>query len=74
MLPDLPTATEAGFRDFELEVWFGIYAPADTPRPMVQRLSEAIRQVTADPVFRRRSEGSGTTPAYMDPAELLTLE
>jgi tripartite-type tricarboxylate transporter receptor subunit TctC len=70
MLPDVPTTAEAGFRDFEIEAWFGIYAPAGTPRPVVERLSEAIRRATVDPGFRRRSEESGTTPAYMDPAEL----
>lgn len=70
MLPDIPTTAEAGFGELELEAWFAVYAPADTPPPVVNRLSEAIRQVTADPVFRRRSEESGTTPAYMDLAEL----
>ncbi|WP_426954706.1 Bug family tripartite tricarboxylate transporter substrate binding protein [Muricoccus radiodurans] len=70
MLPDVPTAAEAGLPGFELEAWFGIYAPAGTLAPVVERLSAAIRRVTEMPEFRRRSEESGTYPAYMNPAEL----
>ena len=70
MLPEVPTTAEAGFPDFELEAWFALYAPAGTPQPVVEGLSEAVRGVTGTPEFRRRCEESGTYAAYMNPAEL----
>jgi tripartite-type tricarboxylate transporter receptor subunit TctC len=70
MLPDVPTTAEAGFPAFELEAWFGIYAPAGTPQPVVDKLSAQIRRMTEMPEFRRRCEESGTYAAYMNPTEL----
>ncbi|MCR0985566.1 Bug family tripartite tricarboxylate transporter substrate binding protein [Roseomonas populi] len=70
MLPDVPTAGQAGFPGFELEAWFAVYAPAGTPQPAVERLSAEIGRVVATPEFRRRCEESGTYAAYMNPTEL----
>jgi len=42
-LPDLPTADEAGLKDFELAVWHGVFAPKGTPPAIVQKLSAASR-------------------------------
>ncbi|WP_137177334.1 tripartite tricarboxylate transporter substrate binding protein [Roseomonas sp. AR75] len=70
MLPDVPTTAEAGLPGFELEAWFGIYAPAGTPAPVVARLSDAIRSVVQTEGFRRRALDSGTHVAFMNPEEL----
>jgi tripartite-type tricarboxylate transporter receptor subunit TctC len=70
MLPEVPTTAEAGLPAFELEAWFGIYAPAGTPQPVVDKLSAEIRRVTGTPEFRRRCEESGTYAAYLNPTEL----
>jgi putative tricarboxylic transport membrane protein len=42
-LPDLPTADEAGLKDFELAVWHGVFAPKGTPPAIVQKLSAALK-------------------------------
>ena len=43
--PDLPTMEESGFPDFAIEGWYGIFAPARTPKPIVDKLSADINQV-----------------------------
>src|SRR5215468_11296314 len=45
MLPDLPTAAEAGLPGFELDAWFGFYAPSGTPQPVVDRLAAEIETI-----------------------------
>ena len=44
ILPDVPTMAEAGMPDFETSIWFGVLAPADTPRPIVEKLAHAISE------------------------------
>jgi tripartite-type tricarboxylate transporter receptor subunit TctC len=70
MMPDVPTTAEAGLPGFELEAWFGIYAPAGTPAPIVAKLSAEIRRAVEAESFRRRALDSGTYVAYMAPEEL----
>lgn len=41
--PGIPTLAESGFKDFEVSTWYGVFAPAATPRPVVDRLSQSIR-------------------------------
>ena len=43
-LPDLPTMIEAGVPDFESVLWFGLVAPADTPRPVIDKLARAANE------------------------------
>ncbi len=74
VLPEVPTLAEAGFRDFELLLWNALYAPAGTPRPVIERLNAALRETLADPAIRRRFAEFGTevfpaaeqTPAAAD--------
>ena len=51
-LPDLPTIAEAGVPGYEFEAWFGIVAPAGTPKPVVDRLNQELRRVIALPEVR----------------------
>jgi tripartite-type tricarboxylate transporter receptor subunit TctC len=60
VIPDVPTLAEAGFPGFELILWNAIYAPAGTPRPIVERLNGALRASIADPAMRRRFAEFGT--------------
>jgi len=70
MLPDLPTTAEAGLPGFELDAWFGFYAPAGTPQPAIDRLAAEIEKIVKSDDFKRRAEESGTYAVYMSPAEL----
>ena len=56
-LPDAPTLSEGGLKDFEVVVWHGIYAPKNTPKPIVDRMNAAVRTALKDPdVMRRMAE------------------
>jgi tripartite-type tricarboxylate transporter receptor subunit TctC len=59
-LPETPSFAEAGFPGFELLLWNAIYAPAGTPRPIIERLNAALRDALADPALRQRFAGFGT--------------
>jgi tripartite-type tricarboxylate transporter receptor subunit TctC len=59
VLPDLPTADEAGLPGFEITVWFAMYAPKDTPKPIVDKLSGALQEALKDPDLKSRLSASG---------------
>lgn len=73
MLPEVPTTAEAGLPGFELEAWFGLYAPAGTPQPVISRLAEETGNVVRSAEFRRRAEDSGTYATFMSPDELASF-
>ena len=51
-LPDVPTLRELGHAEIEYTTWFGLFAPAATPRPVVERLHRDVARVLADPELR----------------------
>lgn len=53
-LPDAPTLHEQGLKDFEMVVWHGIYTPRGTPKPIVNRLNEALRASLKDADVQKR--------------------
>ena len=59
LLPDVPTAAEAGLQDFVLDSWLGLFAPAKTPQAVVERLRAATLRAVENPDVRRRLEASG---------------
>jgi tripartite-type tricarboxylate transporter receptor subunit TctC len=68
-LPDVPTAMEAGVKDYEAIGWFGLLAPAATPPTIVQQLSAEIAKAIASPTMRERLMQEGATPVGNSPAE-----
>ena len=71
LLPDVPSLSEAGVRDFEAVAWFGILAPPATPREVVNRLNAEIIKALAAPDLRQRlvdggSEVIGNSPEAAD--------
>jgi len=70
MLPDIPTSKEEGVPSFELVAWFAVYAPANTPRPIVDKLSQAIAAAVNSGQFREKVEAQGAYAAYLDSADL----
>jgi tripartite-type tricarboxylate transporter receptor subunit TctC len=69
-LPQVPTAAESGLKNFNLDSWFAIYAPAGTPPEIVQQLNSEINKILAMPDIRKKAEDSGTTVDTMTPAQL----
>jgi tripartite-type tricarboxylate transporter receptor subunit TctC len=67
--PQLPTFAESGLRDFEISAWDGIFAPAGTPKPIVERLNTAIRKALSDPQLREQLIASGAQSAPMKTAD-----
>ena len=49
ILPDVPTMIEAGMADFETSIWFGLMAPAGTPREVTDKLGKAVREAVQSP-------------------------
>ncbi len=54
VLPDVPTMEEAGLKGFDIGTWFGILAPAATPKPIVAQLSAKIVEIVNSPDFQQR--------------------
>ena len=69
LVPDLPTMIEAGVPGFELTGWLGLFAPAGTPRPIVERLYAEMAKVIAVPEVRERLPGLGYEPVGSTPEE-----
>lgn len=69
LMPDVPTMQEAGLNGVEVTVWYGVLAPAATPRNIVNTLSEAIIKATRSPDIRQRLLDQGAEPVGSTPAE-----
>ena len=54
-LPELPTLGELGYKNLDLDFWHILFAPAGTPRPIIDRLNAALRQALADAKVKRPS-------------------
>ncbi|MDO9435383.1 tripartite tricarboxylate transporter substrate binding protein [Hydrogenophaga sp.] len=59
-LPGVPTTAEAGLPDVRLSSWFGLLAPAGTPRDIIAKLEGSLRKTLRDPEFRRGVESQGS--------------
>ena len=68
-LPEVPTFIEAGLRDFVVDSWIGILAPAKTPRAIVDRLRNEILAVTALPEVRERFAAIGVVRSEATPED-----
>jgi tripartite-type tricarboxylate transporter receptor subunit TctC len=66
-LPDIPTVAESGVPGFEATSWFGVQAPARTPRGIVTLLGEAIDAATREPSYRTRLAELGADPPGLTP-------
>jgi tripartite-type tricarboxylate transporter receptor subunit TctC len=67
--PDLPTMVEAGFADFVVDGWYGMFAPAKTPKPIVDKLSADINRALKDPDSLEKWKTLGFDPIGTTPAE-----
>ena len=67
--PDVPTLAESGLPGYDLSGWFGIWAPAGTPKPTIEVLNAAIVKVLNEPEIRARLERDGAEVIASAPAE-----
>jgi tripartite-type tricarboxylate transporter receptor subunit TctC len=72
-LPDVPTMREAGVEGLVVTVWYGLLAPAGTPREIVQALAAATARATRDPTLHKRMLEQGADPVGSTPEEFSKL-
>jgi tripartite-type tricarboxylate transporter receptor subunit TctC len=68
-LPDIPTMQEAGFRDYNLINWFGLWLPAAAPAEITNRIHAAMLKALAEPAVRQQFDAQGLEAVGMPPAE-----
>lgn len=69
-LPDVPTPVDIGLKDADSAIWFGVFAPAKTPRDIIGRLHAVGAKVLADPAMQVSLAKLGIEPMPMKPAEM----
>ena len=69
LLPEIPTISEAGLRGYESEGWHGLFTPAGTPRPVIDRLYKEIATALRDPKISAQLLAGGAEPVGMPPNE-----
>ena len=74
VLPDLPTADEAGLEGIEIAIWHGLYAPAGTPEDVVAKLSDALKTALASERVVQRFAELGTAPVPPEAAMPAALQ
>lgn len=67
VLPDVPTVAEAGVPGYSAQVWFGVFAPAGTPRPIVEQLPAEITRALADIEIKARLDALGNEVSGLGP-------
>ena len=69
-LPDVPTLDEAGLKGFNIGTWFGVLAPAATPKDILVRLNTEMVKVIQTPEFRKRMDEIGAEPIGNSPEQM----
>ena len=70
---DVPTAQEAGLKGFDVTIWYGILAPAGTPKPVIDRLNKDIVAIMSTDDMRKRMQADGAESHPTTPAEFAAL-
>ena len=69
VLPDIPTAAEAGVPGYEATIWLGLMAPAGTPKPVIDKLNAALNELVKRPDIVKLWKDQGAIPMSMTPEE-----
>ena len=69
LLPDLPTLSEAGLPGFEANNWYGLFATAGTPRPVIERLNSEVRRILYMPDVKQTLFNQGLDPRPSSPED-----
>jgi tripartite-type tricarboxylate transporter receptor subunit TctC len=70
LMPDVPTLKEQGIAGVDVSQWYAIFAPAKTPRPVIDQLNKALNEVLADKGVIQRLESHGAEVSTMTPDQL----
>jgi tripartite-type tricarboxylate transporter receptor subunit TctC len=71
--PDVPTLAEKGIAGFEVDLWYGVLAPAGTPQPIIDRYNAVMNEILAQPNVRAALEKQGLIPRGGPPERLADL-
>ena len=74
ILPDIPTMIDAGMPDFDTAIWFGLTAPAGTPREVIDKLAPALREAVKSPEVIAAWRPQGVDPLDGGPDDLAKLD
>ena len=69
-LPKIPTVAESGIPDFDVDIWYGLLAPAKTPPAIVKKISDDLARVLTDPDLLSKLKDRGLEPAYLDSVKM----
>lgn len=72
-LPQVPTFAEAGLPAFQEKAWYGVFLPAGTPKPIVDKLSAEITKMLSSPSIKEKLEKQGTEPLLSTPEQFTAL-
>jgi tripartite-type tricarboxylate transporter receptor subunit TctC len=72
-LPDVPTSSEAGFPEFRMSIWYAMFAPAGTPREIVQRLNQEAQKALSSKDLLQTLDQQSIIPWYGTPEQLADL-
>jgi tripartite-type tricarboxylate transporter receptor subunit TctC len=72
-MPNVPTTAEAGLPSFQLESWVALYAPANTPAPVIAKLSEAVKKGLEQAEVKQRADTAGVEVRYQNPQQMDAL-
>jgi tripartite-type tricarboxylate transporter receptor subunit TctC len=72
--PNVPTMAESGVPGYDVVSWQAIFAPAGTPKPIVDRLHAELAKILKDPEVQERLAKLGLDPSGMTPAELAAFQ
>jgi len=73
LFPKLPTASESGLPGFDISTWYGILAPAATPKEIVAKLNEALVTIVKNPATNKRLLDLGVDPVTNTPEQFAAL-
>lgn len=73
LLPEVPSLSTLNVGNLNVDMWYGVLAPAGTPRPFIDRLNKELRDVLAQPSVATAFETQGMTPAHSTPEEFAKL-
>jgi len=73
LAPELPTFAEAGVPGFDVSSWYGLFAPAKTPREIVAKMHDSVAAMLKEPAVKARYEVLGVDAASSTPAELTAI-